>query len=90
MNIYGCWSTPGESAPVLQATLPAVGLGQVLGVAPGCGVGDSPGGHSVLSPRSPLVTVGHHRLASQQGLWVTEAVTSQPRCHAPLTSPRGV
>lgn len=54
MNIYGCGSTHGESAPVLQATLPAAGLGQVMGVAPGCGLGDSPGGHSW----SLLVTVG--------------------------------
>lgn len=60
MNIYGCGSTHGERAPLLQATLPAVGLGQLLGVAPGSGVGDSPGGHSVLHPWSPLVTVGHH------------------------------
>lgn len=72
MNIYGRGSTHGERAPVLQATLPAVGLGQVLAVAPGCGVGDTL--FSTFGHRgSPLTCLG-------RGCGVMELVTSLSQC----------
>lgn len=72
MNIYGRGSTHGERAPVLQATLPAVGLGQVLAVAPGCGVGDTL--FSTFGRRgSPLTCLG-------RGCGVMELVTSLSQC----------
>lgn len=90
MNIYGCGSTHGESAPVLQATLPAAGLGQVLGAAP-CLWGWGQPWWALCAP--PSVTVGHRRsplTCLGRDCGVTEVVTSQLRCHVPLASSRGV